>query len=87
MKNNLLRYLSVFAMMFLLVGCSEVEGLIESADGLIKNVDKLVQEETSKKSDVVSEKSEESPGKKVVTAKEVMSNTDEDVQEGESIYQ
>ena len=72
-----------------MVGCSEVEGLIESVDGLIKNVDKLVQEETSKNTDIVSEDSEEreeSPkpkGKKVATGKKGTSNADEDLQEGE----
>ena len=81
MKNIIFRCLSVFSMIFLLVGCSEVEGLIESVDGLIKNVDKLVQEEASKNNDIESE--EPANGKKVVTGKEVTSNTDEDVQEGE----
>jgi len=87
MKNALFRCFSVFALMSLLVGCSQVEGLIESADGLIKNVDKLVQEESSKNSEIVREEDEESEKspieKEVVTVKEISSIQEEDLQEGE----
>lgn len=81
MKTIVFRSLSVIAMMVLLAGCSEAEGLIESVESLIKNVDKMVQEEADKED--AADASEEKAGSTKVAVNKVAADDEENAQEGE----
>lgn len=81
MKTILFRSISVIAMMVILSGCSETEGLIESVESLIKNVDKMVQDEAAKDGESATSEETESTGKAGVTT--VAAETEVDEHEGE----
>ena len=80
MKSKFFRGISLFAMMLLLAGCSEAEGLMDSVEGLVKSIDELVQSETSKEketSDGTTETGE------VAVSKEEKTEAEEQEQVGE----